>query len=465
MRDFEAKSSPGLESRGPSRGQHRDSGTNADRSCIPAGGSEQHTATLRRLSTVRSGSAAPYVVQLQRQYGNRYVQMIVALARSKAAGALPPVAKKNTGDSSIIQRFSGSADFMRDYQITGGISGRGLIPMPITGLVNTAYILAGSTGEMTVNLECKAVGVTSGFIKGGMVFVSFSLEGQRIPYRCTPQGEITIETAAIVPGHTSYDSSSMNPVGSDIGVAIAASVDASTNPSFLMEQISFTAGGGGIQVSVSKGPVSVGGPTLGGGGSESTSVPIRFNFQVFGQRPAQPAPAPATSATATTGANASASATITGAVPARVTVPSPHSIYFAHEAQTEGDTGELVRWAHSLPQETQDAIRTGRLTTTVVGYASTTGTDRLNWAVYSRQRAQWVRSVLAPALGVTVEALHVGWEGSYTAPPEDQSHPGGVANPHERRADITFAETTPMTPTTATASGSASSSATAHAGH
>jgi hypothetical protein len=65
----------------------------------------------------------------------------------------------------------------------------------------------------------------------------------------------------------------------------------------------------------------------------------------------------------------------------------------------------------------------------------------------------------APA-GVDVNQLHVGWRGAYTAPPVDRSHPGGVPNPHERRADIMFAETAPMTPVSV----SAGSSATARTG-
>jgi hypothetical protein len=369
--------------------------------------------------------------------------------------------RKDAGDRNIIRRFRGSVDFIERYDIDGNISSVGFPALAITGRANNVYILAGTSGELTINLEGKAVGRTSGFVRGGIVFVEFSLENQRIPYRCTPEGEITIETAAIVPGHTTHDSSSMNPVGSDIGVTIGTSVDGSANPRFLIEQISFTVGGGGIQVSVSRGPVGVGGPTIGGSGSESTSLAIRFTFQVIGQRPASPAAAPPASATATAGATASAGATITGATAARVAVPPPHSIYFVPEAQTEGNEGELVRWAASLPEAAKDAIRTGRLTTTVMGYASTTGTDRANFERYSRLRAEWVRRVLAPALGVSVNALHVGWAGSYTAPPADRSRPGGVPNPHERRADIIFAETAPMTPVSVTAGSSASSRATA----
>jgi len=443
-----------------------------------------------------SGVSAPAIVQqtqLQRLYGNRYVQRLIAKARreadeqgvmrdgettfarergdagadaasTEAATAERRLVRKEARGGNMIQRFAGKVDFIKRYEIEGDISG-GLFATPIIGVANNAYILAGSSGKLTINLKGKAIGETSGFIKGGIVGLSFSLDDQKIPYKCTPEGELTIETAAISPGHTTYDSSQLtNPVGSDIGVSIGTSVDAASSPKFLIEQLSFAVGGGGIQVSVSKGPVSVGGPTLGGSGSETTSLPIRFNFQIIGQRPASKPAAPPTSTTATAGASASASATITGAAPATVPVPSPHSIYFANEEQTVGDEGELVRWAASLPTATQGAIRTGRLTTTAIGYASTTGTDRANFEGYSRLRAEWVRGVLAHALGVDVKTLHVGWRGSYTAPPADRSHPGGVANPHERRVDISFAETAPMTPVSVTAASSASSSATAHSG-
>jgi hypothetical protein len=99
-----------------------------------------------------------------------------------------------------------------------------------------------------------------------------------------------------------------------------------------------------------------------------------------------------------------------------------------------------------------------------MGYASTTGTDRANFDHYSRLRAQWVQRMLARALGVAVEALHVGWSGSYTAPEPDRSRPSGVPNPHERRADIIFAETAPMTPTSVTSGASAAAGVTTHSG-
>lgn len=382
-----------------------------------------------------------------------------AIAR-QVPGTPPPSVRSDAGSSNTIRRFKGSADFIRDYEITGDIGSGSWAAAPITGLTSAAYIVAGTSGDLTINIDGNARGRTSGFIKGGMVFLTFSLEKQKIPFKCTPEGEITLESAAISRGHTTYDSTNMmNPFGSDIGVAIATSVDGSSSPKFLTVEISFAVGGGGITVSTG-GPVGIGGPTLGGGGSESTSVPLRFNLTVLGGRKAAATPSGPASTTAT--ATASASSTVTSAAPAHVTVPPPHSIYFSNEAQTHGNEGDLVRWAASLPLETKDAIRTGRLTTTVTGYASTTGTDKANFDTYSARRAEWVRGVLAHALGVNANALHVGWVGSYTAPPEDRSHPGGVANPKERRADISFAETAPTTSTTVTSTSSASSHADTH---
>jgi outer membrane protein OmpA-like peptidoglycan-associated protein len=123
----------------------------------------------------------------------------------------------------------------------------------------------------------------------------------------------------------------------------------------------------------------------------------------------------------------------------------------------------ITVWAAALPRDTQDAIRTGRLRATVIGYASTTGTDRSNFERYSRQRAEWVQTILARALAVRPEALNVGWRGSYTAPPEDQNRLGGVPDRHERRVDIEFAETAPSTTVSVTAGGSAVASATSGA--
>lgn len=374
-----------------------------------------------------------------------------------------PSAITEAADRNVIRRFRGSVDFITRYDIDGSISSVGFPPMAITSRDTNVNLLAGTSGELTISFECRAIGRTSGFIKGGIVFVEFSLAKQKIPYRITPDGQLTVETAAISPGHTTHDSSTMgNPFGSSIGVSIGTSVDSSPSPRFVIEQIGFVVGGGGIQVGISRGPVSVGGPTIGGSGSEATSLALRFNFNVVGAQPPAPAPSPTTSATAA--AAATAVSIVTGATPAPVAAPPPHPIYFVPEGQTEGDRGELVRWAQSLPAATKDAIRTGRLTTTVMGYASTTGSDRANFEHYSRRRAEWVRSILAPALGVEVSMLRVGWAGSDTAPLPDRSRQGGVPNPHERRADIIFTETAPMTPFSVTAGSSAGSSATARPG-
>jgi len=160
---------------------------------------------------------------------------------------------------------------------------------------------------------------------------------------------------------------------------------------------------------------------------------------------------------------ASASASVSVPAPAPVTVPPRHSIYFANEKQTTGDAAELVAWAASLPESVQSAIRSKRLSVTVLGFASTTGDAETNFEVYSAQRAAWVRRVLAPALGMAVGELHVGHRGEYTAPPADQTRKG-VANPKERRADIIFEETNPMTTATATSNASAVAGAAATAG-
>ena len=80
---------------------------------------------------------------------------------------------------------------------------------------------------------------------------------------------------------------------------------------------------------------------------------------------------------------------------------------------------------------------------TVLGYASTTGAEKLNFDYYARQRAEWVRGILADTLGVAPATIHVASRGSYTAPASEQTHPG-VPDPHERRAEIVFEETATM---------------------
>jgi outer membrane protein OmpA-like peptidoglycan-associated protein len=253
-------------------------------------------------------------------------------------------------------------------------------------------------------------------------------------YRCTPEGTLTVN--ATPRAHTqNQDPSGRDVFRQPIAIGWSANTDGSSEVS---ESLIFSRGAGS-NPGVGVGPVSVNVP-LSGNTANAFQVLPRLHLNVTGARAAAPAPAPSATATAT--------ASVTVPMPARVTVPPPHTIYFADEAQTTGDAGELTRWASGLPSDAQDAIRDGRLSVTAIGYASTTGTPERNFDVYSRERAEWVRGVLEPALGMARGSLHVGWRGSYTAPPADRSRPGGVANPRERRVDITFAETAPTTPST-----------------
>src|SRR3954451_23446610 len=48
------------------------------------GGEAGHAVALSRANSLRPGLAAPWVLQLQRQMGNRHVQRVVALAREAA---------------------------------------------------------------------------------------------------------------------------------------------------------------------------------------------------------------------------------------------------------------------------------------------------------------------------------------------------------------------------------------------
>jgi outer membrane protein OmpA-like peptidoglycan-associated protein len=100
------------------------------------------------------------------------------------------------------------------------------------------------------------------------------------------------------------------------------------------------------------------------------------------------------------------------------------------------------------------------LTITVLGYASTTGTERANRDYYSQKRAEWAKAVLARALAVPENTVRLGARGSYTAPESERKQPGGVPDPNERRVEIIFAETAPTTPVSATATSTASATAT-----
>ena len=243
--------------------------------------------------------------------------------------------------------------------------------------------MAGTSGEITLSLYGKYAGMAGSGLTKSVAIGDFGLSGQKFPFRCTPQGVLTIDTSAIVPGSATNDPSHMNPFGigeSEIGMQFGTSSDGST---FVMETITFTSGGSGVSVGI----YGVGIPVA-GGGTNSHSVGMRINIKVIG---GQVAPAPAKPASTTADASAGATATVTGAVPAHVAVPSPHSILFEKEGQTKSDQGDLVRWAASLSPDAQSAIRTGRLTVTVLGYASTTGAEKLNFDYYARQRAEWVR--------------------------------------------------------------------------
>ena len=221
-----------------------------------------------------------------------------------------------------------------------------------------------------------------------------------------------------------------------------------------METINFTSGGSGASVSV--GPVGL---NTAGGTTNTYAVGIRINLHVVGARPTAPTPTPSPPS-ATASASASASASVSVPRPAPVAVPPTHPVYFHDEGQTVGDEGELVRWAAALAATpTGAAIRTHRLRVTVVGRASTTGTEAANLAHYAHDRSDWVRRVLARTLAIPVDDIGSGNLGSYTAPPADHVA-GGVANPLERRADILFDEASPTTSATTSASSTASASAT-----
>jgi hypothetical protein len=354
-----------------------------------------------------------------------------------------------------LRRFTGHFPWAREprwytapnqFEINGRVMGGGGFAY-ITSTTATLNIMAGTSGKIILLLSGDYAAPAGSGITRSIAMGDFTLH-QEFEYRCTPEGVLTIDTAAIVPGSATNDPSHSNPFGigeSEIGMSFVGTSDGSK---FVMETVTFTSGGSGTSVSV--GPVGV---PVGGGTTSTHSVGIRVNLNVIGARPAPPTPTPAT--TATTEAAAQASATITLPTGVRVAVPPPHPIYFANEAQTTGDAGEVVRWATSLSSDLQAAVRTGRVRVTVLGYASTTGPASRNFNHYSRLRSLWVRNVLAPALGVRPSALNVGWRGSYTAPPADRSRPGGVPSPRERRADIILEEVAPTTSTTVTTSASA----------
>jgi len=247
-------------------------------------------------------------------------------------------------------------------------------------------------------------------------------------YRCSAEGVLTVNPTPRQ--HTPHHAPGITHViRSPIAMGWGANTDGSTE---VAELLTFNTGGGsnpsvgyaGIGVNIPLAPATM----------ESFQILPRLALRVTGARAPAPPPQPR--------ADAHAEAHVSLPMPKPVVVPPPFSITFANEAQIEGDAGPLVRWAAALPAEAQDAIRDGRLVVTAIGHASTTGAAKKNFEHYSRRRAEWVRSVMEPALGMAAGSLKIGWRGEYTANDAD-----GVANQAERRVDITFAESHPTTPT------------------
>jgi hypothetical protein len=260
-------------------------------------------------------------------------------------------------------------------------------------------------------------------------------------YTCTAEGALTLRVES--------STSSNEPVGRTLirnqpVVQVGSTADGSS-----CETPITISRGGASNPSVSVGPVGVGvpvGPTS-TGAFQPRSPHLQLN--VTGVHAPAPAPQPSASATASATADASASATATARVnmpvPTAVPIPAPHSIFFEHEGGMAGNRGDLVNWVQGLPDNVQAAIRTGRLQVTVIGFASTTGGEDANMDRFAAGRAAWVRRTLAQALGVPAARLQVGSRGEYTAPAAERAAPGGVADAHERRAEILCE---PMNPTT-----------------
>jgi len=125
MRDYEVKPAPDLKSAGPSAHPHSDHVTTGHRvefdgrhtrSIPPSGGPGFHSATLRRFSILHPSSAARYVLQLQRQYGNRCVQRVIALARGEADEANSAMLRRAPAAQAEVKADPGVTCSLKQHQ-------------------------------------------------------------------------------------------------------------------------------------------------------------------------------------------------------------------------------------------------------------------------------------------------------------------------------------------------------------
>jgi hypothetical protein len=88
----------------------------------------------------------------------------------------------------------------------------------------------------------------------------------------------------------------------------------------------------------------------------------------------------------------------------------------------DGQEGAVSGWFSSLPPETQDAIRNGRRTVSIAGYASTTARRRRNRDL-SEQRAKVVERILRgfAGSGATINIFYFGEDS--TATPDEREDP------------------------------------------
>jgi hypothetical protein len=386
-----------------------------------------------------------------------------AVAGQVANSPRTHLARKGLETADLIQRYTGHFPWggsnkwygsPNQFEINGTISGGGSTAA-ITDTINTMTIRAGTRGDLILELSGKYIGAAGSGLTRSIASGEFRLAGQKFPFKCTPQGALTIEKDAIVPGSPTNDPSHMSPFGigeSEIGLSFAPSSDGST---FVFETVTFVSGGSGASVSL--GPVGV---PVAGGTTNAHSVGLRINLKVVGAAQGQVTPPGSANPTAT--AQAETTSVVIMGTPPSATSRKLGEIFFKNEGDITTDPKLLHDIVASLSPDTKRDIRMGHSQVTVNGHASTTGSERLNLERYSKGRAQWAQKQIAPFLSVGAEQIHIGWEGSLSAPPEEQSkvHPGGVPDMHERRVEILLDETTPAKPGAVIVHGSGSATAT-----
>jgi hypothetical protein len=145
------------------------------------------------------------------------------------------------------------------YTVEGRVIGGGG-SAPITSDTVTLDVDAGTSGAITLEVHGEYFGMVGGNVLTRSVARGTYRVTQAFPYRCTPEGGLTIDTAAIVRGSATNDPHPTKAFGileTELGMSFDATSDGS---SFLLETITFV------------------------GDTEAHAVAVRVDLNVVGAR-------------------------------------------------------------------------------------------------------------------------------------------------------------------------------------